>query len=131
MTVKTKEGLSEKQSADFFWKLLDLNAFPIIIWELDGRIDQANNAFLKLLGYSRRELEEGKINWKEMTPSEFRYLDERCVEQLRTKETADPFEKKYKRKDGTLVKVRLYNVKLERGDNFGVGVIIPLEGGKK
>lgn len=127
MATKTKEVLSEKETSGFFWKLLDLNAFPISIWELDGKIDQANDAFLKLLGYTRRELEEGKIDWRALTPTEFRYLDERCVQQLKTQEIADAFEKKFIRKDGTLVKVRVYAAKLERGDNFGVGVLVPVK----
>lgn len=127
MVVKTKEQLSEKQAAGYFWKLLELNAFPIITWELNGKITHANDAFLEMLGYTRREFDEGRINWKEITPSEFAHLDEQCIQQLKAHAIAKPFEKKYKKKDGTLIRVRLFNAMLGPSESHGVGIIIPIK----
>lgn len=126
MTVKTKELLSEREAAGYFWKLLELNAVPIITWELDGKISSANDTFLDLIGYSRNEVEAGKINWKTITPEEYAVLDEECIEQLQYNTMADPYEKKYIRKNGGMVKVRLYNALLNPELQQGVAIVIPL-----
>lgn len=124
MATKTKESISEKQAAGFFWRMFEMNAVPMAIWDFNGHFKDANQALLDLLGYTRKEFDEGKINWRDITPEKYRSLDEKCIQQLKSKATAAPFEKEYKRKDGSLVKVRLYNALLDPSDNSGVGIII-------
>lgn len=72
---------------------------------LDGRILDANDAFLDMVGYTRDELIAGEVRWPELTPPEFRALDERCVEEVKTTGRCALFEKAYLRKDGTRVSV--------------------------
>jgi PAS domain S-box-containing protein len=127
MTVKTKEQLSEKQAAGYFWKLFELNAVPMTTWDLNGKITNANNAFLELIGYSRRELEEQKVDWRNITPTESVKLDEKCIQQLKEKGIAEPYEKKFIRKDGTLVKARIYVATLKPGEDHGVGIVMPVK----
>ena len=73
--------------------------------DLRGRFLEANDAFLKMLGYSRQELNEGKLRWDTLTPDEFREQDGRLVEQLRTTGVCPPVEKEYLHKDGHRVPV--------------------------
>lgn len=127
MAVAIKDALTEKQASGYFWKLFELNAVPIITWELNGKITHANDAFLDMLGYNRKEFDEGRINWKAITPSEYAVLDEDCIEQLKLTAIADPYEKRYIRKNGAFVKVRLYNAMLDTSQNSGVGIIIPIK----
>jgi PAS domain S-box-containing protein len=127
MATKTKDLLSEKQAAGYFWKVFEMNAVPMLTWEFNGKITNANDAFLELIGYSRRDFEDGKINWRNITPHEYATLDEKCIQQLKDTGRSEPFEKKYLRKDGTLVKVRLYNAMLERGIDHGVGIILQVK----
>mgnify|MGYP000682743237 CR=1 FL=1 len=126
MVVKTKDTVSEKQAAGYFWRIFEMNAVPVVIWGHDGHIYHANNAFLDMLGYSRKEFEQGKINWHALTPPGFERLDNRCIEQLRNEEIATPFEKQYIRKDGTRIDVRLFNAVLDPADQLGIGIIIPV-----
>lgn len=34
----------------------------------EGNISEANDSFLRMVGYSRDELLDGEVNWKEMPP---------------------------------------------------------------
>lgn len=126
MAIKTKEAISEKQAASYFRKMMEQNVIPVAYWDFDGHFLDANDALLNLLGYTRKDLEDGKLNWKTITPHEFTNVDQQITQQLKARGVSEPFEKKYKCKDGSLIKVRLYNILLEKTDHRGVGIVIPL-----
>jgi PAS domain S-box-containing protein len=93
------EALRERE-----WRLSRLAEAGVIgIMEVDtgGHVLEANDTFLQMVGYSREELRAGKLRWDEMTPAEYRPLDDRAVAQLRETGIASPWEKEYVRKDGT------------------------------
>lgn len=76
------------------------------------RITEANDAFLKMVGYTREELEAGEIDWIAMTPPELRALDERGLEQVRTQGACIPYEKEYILRDGTRLPILIGAVRL-------------------
>jgi PAS domain S-box-containing protein len=86
-------------------KLVDSNVVGVLFTALDGRITEANDAFLALVGYSREELEKGQLRWDSMTPPEWRFADERAIQELRNCGFCSPIEKEYVRKNGTRVPV--------------------------
>jgi GAF domain-containing protein len=49
-------------------RLVDANIIGIFIGRLDGRIVEANDAFLHILGYDREDLVSRHLNWIELTP---------------------------------------------------------------
>ena len=65
------------------------------------RITDANDAFLKMIGCTRQEMEAGQIDWRAMTPSEYTGLDNRCMEELRKYGACVPYEKEYVLRDGS------------------------------
>ena len=76
----------------------------IVSGEFD-RIPEANDAFLDLVGYTREDLQEGRLNWPDLTPPEFAPLDELAHEEGLRFGACTPFEKELVRKDGTRVPV--------------------------
>src|SRR5262249_15473427 len=44
-------------------RLVDANIIGIFIWELEGRILEANDAFLTMVGYGRDDLLAGRMRW--------------------------------------------------------------------
>ena len=77
-----------------FRRLVDeLNIIGIFVWTLAGRIVEANEAFLRLLGYDRDDLVSGRINWTDCTPNEWRVDDERALAELKAIGTVQPYEK--------------------------------------
>ncbi|OLC49630.1 MAG: hypothetical protein AUH82_00165 [Chloroflexi bacterium 13_1_40CM_4_65_13] len=86
-------------------RLVDANVVGVLISDLDGRVSEANNAYLDMVGYTRDDLVSGRVKWTDLTPPEWMAVSQRAVEQLRDTGTADLFEKEYFRKDGSRVPV--------------------------
>ncbi|NOJ40969.1 PAS domain S-box protein [Bradyrhizobium australiense] len=107
-------------------RLVDANIVGIIIWDLEGHILEANDAFLHMLGYDREDLASGRVNRTDLTPPEWRYRDARTVEELKRMGTVQPFEKEYFRKDGSRVPVLLGGTMLEQSPNHGVSFVLDL-----
>src|SRR4029079_13335545 len=85
--------------------LVDANVMGIFFFDEWGRGSEANEAFLKLVGYSREDLEAGAVSWRGMTPPEFRPLDDRALADLKNTGRCETYEKAYISKDGTRVPV--------------------------
>ena len=86
-------------------RLVDSNIIGISIWDFDGRIIEANEAFLHIVGHSRDDIVSGRLRWTELTPTEWHDADERSVAELRATGSCKAFEKEYLRNDGSRVPV--------------------------
>lgn len=69
------------------------------------RIPEVNDAFLELVGYSREDLNTGKLNWPDLTSPDQGERDEMAHEEGLRFGACTPFEKELIRKDGTLIPV--------------------------
>ena len=69
------------------------------------RIPEANDAFLELVGYSRQDLQEGRLQWPDLTPPEYFAQDELAHEEELRFGACTPFEKELIQKDGSRVPV--------------------------
>ncbi|MDB5578449.1 MAG: multi-sensor signal transduction multi-kinase, partial [Bradyrhizobium sp.] len=94
-------------------RLVDSNIIGIIIWDLEGRIIEANQAFLDMLGYSREDLISGRLQRTELTPAQWRDADDRAIAELKAAGSVQPREKEYFRKDGSRVPVLVGAANLE------------------
>src|SRR5271154_138854 len=66
-----------------FQRLVDANIIGIFIWNLDGRILEANGAFLDIVEYNREDLLSARMRWTDLTPPEWRDRDEHALADLR------------------------------------------------
>ena len=107
-------------------RLVDANIVGIIIWEVEGRILEANDEFLRMVGYDREDLTAGRLHRTTLTPPEWRDRDARTVAELKRIGTAQPFEKEYLRKDGSRVPVLIGGAMFEEGTSQGVGFVLDL-----
>ncbi|WP_338258330.1 PAS domain-containing sensor histidine kinase [Dictyobacter halimunensis] len=87
-------------------RLIDANIVGVTFCTLDGHINEANDVFLQMVGYTREDLRAGSIDWARMTPPEYEELDAQAVRDLRAQGAIPrPYEKAYWRKNGTLLSV--------------------------
>jgi PAS domain S-box-containing protein len=86
-------------------RLVDANITGILIADREGRILEANDAFLHILGYEREDLVSGRVRWTELSPPEWRERDVLTQAELNSTGIVQPFEKEYLRKDGSRVPV--------------------------
>jgi PAS domain S-box-containing protein len=107
-------------------RLVDANIIGIYLWEKDGRIVEANNAFLHLLGYDRDDLASGSIGWMGITPQEWLEADAELVRQLRRTGSLPPFEKEYFRKNGDRVPILMGAACFDESGNEGVAFVLDL-----
>ncbi len=104
----------------------------VIYWNMDGVITDANDKFLEMFGYTREELKKGEIDWVNMTPPEFRHLDEKSVVELKkTGVNAVPFEKEYVRKDGSRVPILIAGAMLDEARYDGVAFVLDITESKR
>lgn len=95
------------------------------------QITDANDAFLRMVGYTRQELEAGELRWPEMTPPEYADLDARALEELMATGTCAPFQKEYTRKDGTRVPVLIAATSLGAASSEWVCYVLDLSATKR
>lgn len=90
-----------------FRRVVESNMMGILFWGADGEIEDANTAFLKIVGYSREDLEQGRLHWRNLTPPEYLVLDERALQEIKHTGVCTPFEKEYIAKDRRRVPILL------------------------
>jgi PAS domain S-box-containing protein len=107
-------------------RLVDSNIIGIAIWDFQGRIIEANNAFLEIIGYSREDLVSGQLRLMELTPAKWRDADDQAMAEVQATGTIQPREKEYFRKDGTRVPVLLGATTFGDRQDEGVAFVLDL-----
>jgi len=107
-------------------RLVDANIIGIFVGDLEGRIVEANDAFLRIIGYDREDSASNSLNWVELTPPEWREQNTRTVAELTSTGTTRPFEKEYFRKDGSRVPVLIGAALVQEGGREGVVFVLDL-----
>jgi PAS domain S-box-containing protein len=107
-------------------RLIDSNIIGVVIWDLDGRLLDANDAFLRMVGYDREDVKVG-LRWFEMTPPDWQEVHARDeAAELATTGMMQAREKEYFRKDGSRVPVLIGAACFEDQPNQGVAYILDL-----
>ena len=112
-------------------RLVEANVVGIVMWNLEGAITAANDAFLRMVQYDREDLASGRVRWTDLTPAEWRDYDERAVADLRATGIFQPFEKEYFRKDGSRVAVLLGGALFVGSGSEGVAFVLDLSDQKR
>jgi PAS domain S-box-containing protein len=121
---RAEQALREREAK--IRRLVEANIIGIFIWDFEGRILEANEAFLRIVGYDHEDLVAGRIRWTDLTPPEWRDRDTRLIQEQRLTGALPPFEKEYFRKDGSRVPVLIGVATFEKGGNQGVAFVLDL-----
>ncbi|HKI93698.1 MAG TPA: PAS domain S-box protein [Gemmatimonadales bacterium] len=109
-----------------FRRLVDSNLIGIVFWHRSGLITDANDAFLRMLGYSRDDLEAGRLNYRTLTPPEHQPATARAVDDVTVGGVAGPFEKEYLHADGHRVPVLVGPAAFEDDPERGITFVLDL-----
>jgi PAS domain S-box-containing protein len=112
-------------------RLIDANIMGIFTWNLEGRIVEANETFLKMVQRGREDVASAGLRWTDLTPEEWRARDELAVADLKATGTMQPYQKEYFRKDGSRVPVLVGAALFEEGGNDGVAFALDLSEQKR
>ena len=78
-------------------------------------IEDANPAFLEMIGYSTEEFLAGRLRWPEITAPEFASRDQQAQAEIIEKGFCDPYEKEFIARDGRRVPVLIGAVSASPG----------------
>jgi PAS domain S-box-containing protein len=123
---RTEEAL--RQSEQRLRRLVDSHILGVIIGGFDGRIREANQAILDMLGYTA---DAPPTRWDEITPPEWRSADVEARESLRTTGVAAPREKEYFHRDGHRVPVMIGSARVAPGEEAAISFIVDLTDRKR
>ncbi|MCC5663994.1 PAS domain S-box protein [Nostoc sp. CHAB 5784] len=125
---KAETSLKLLQNSEMrFSRLAESNIIGVIVTDMNnGSIIEANDAFLKMVGYTREDFAANQMNWREITPHEYLLLSERSVEELRTTGVCKPFEKEYICKNGDRIPVLLGSVLVGDTQEKVIGFVVDL-----
>lgn len=79
----------------------------IALCGMEGTVLQANNEYLRIIGYSREDLVQGRVNWDAFTPPEWLSVCREHLEEARESGFCRHYESEILRKDGKRTPVML------------------------
>src|SRR5713101_4490158 len=107
-------------------RLVDANIIGIFISSRKGEIIEANDAFLKMMGYDRQDIAAGNLRLADLTPPEWRASTARALVGIDTAGAVQPYEKEYFRKDGSCVPVLVGSAAFDEQQDHGVAFVLDL-----
>ena len=120
LRTERKRALGDLRTSEArFTRLFASGIIGTVIADNDGNIQEANDVFLRMIGFSREELAAGQVRWQELTPPEWHEVTDRCREELKASGVATPYEKEYERKDGARVPVLVGVAMLNESESIG------------
>jgi PAS domain S-box-containing protein len=113
-------------------RLVEANIIGIFIWESEGQVIEANNAFLRMIGHDREDLAAGRLRWTDLTPPEWRRRHEQFwTPEIKLTGSTRPYEKEYFRKDGSRVSVLVGAAAFDETADQGVSFVLDLTESKR
>jgi PAS domain S-box-containing protein len=107
-------------------RLVDANVIGIVIFNREGDIVEANQAFLNMVGYDQEELVAGRVRWAELTPPEWLERTADALAEIDLTGVIQPFEKEYFRKDGSRLPVLIGSAAFDEQREHGVAFVLDL-----
>lgn len=130
----TYQDISDRKRAELalqssemrFRRIFDSNVVGMLFADLQGRILDANDRFLEMVGYTRDDLDAGTIDSLRMTPPEHIPVDSVVREHLMQHGEINPWEKEYYRKDGSRIPVLIGAAILPGSDNQSICIVVDI-----
>ena len=98
-----------RTSEDRFRSLFDMSRDGIVFVDLEGHIEEMNQAYLDLVGYDRDEI--STHTYQDLTPEKWRAGEAEIIEtQVMQRGFSDEYEKEYVRKDGSIAPISLRTI---------------------
>jgi len=101
-----KEALRESELRR--WRVFEANPLGVVVSNTRGRILEANDAYLRIIGRDREDLEAGRIYWDRITPAEYLPRDRQAIAEAQTTGVSATYEKEFLRRGGRVPVLMAY-----------------------
>jgi PAS domain S-box-containing protein len=112
-------------------RFIDANIVGVAIATANGKIIEANDYYLNMLGFTQGDLDSGKIDWRAITPPEWLPADENAIKELRKTGTCKAYEKEYVTTKGTRVPVMIADALFPGSEEQIIAFILDITEQKK
>lgn len=119
-------------------RLVDANIIGTYLWKVVTRgtrkvpvLVDANDAFLRMVGYERADLAAGRVTRDTLSPPEWRERDALTMAQVQATGSVAPFEKEYIARDGSRVPVLMGLAAFDERRVDGLAFVIDLSERKR
>jgi PAS domain S-box-containing protein len=122
--TESKETQQEMiEAKEKFDALFNSNIVAIAMAKFDGTVVQANKTFLNLFGYTQKDIKKG-LNSKQLTAPVSHIATTSIYDSLKQTGEAEPTEKMYVKKDGTIIPTIVGAAKLPNSDDTFIAFIL-------
>lgn len=131
---RQKQAIADlKDIKERYQTLFNSNMIGIMISGLGSEetILEANDEFLRLIGYTREEVEQKSVTWSDITPPEYNRGDEEKVAEIFREGSVAPFEKEYIRKDGSRIPVLVGAARMDPSSAKSVNFALDISAQKR
>ena len=97
---------------------LDIETVGAIVFDMAGRVLEANDTFLAMSGYSREDLALGRLTGATLVPPEWQPTSRRVIAELQARGRSASTEREYLRRDGSRFWGLCAATRLEDGTGF-------------
>jgi PAS domain S-box-containing protein len=126
VTERVRAEQEARKSEERFRRVFESNMIGLTFFRLDGEILEANDAVLKMLRYTRADLEARLLNWRASGVPGYEQLDERALHEMATSGVCTPYEKEFVRKDGSRIPMLVGGATLSEDGGTGVAFMLDL-----
>jgi PAS domain S-box-containing protein len=120
------DDLTVRESEIRLQRVVDWNVAGIAFGDDQGRINDANDAFLTLTGYAREDLIPDGLSWPSLTAVEFHHRQIEAVQEILAAGRCRPFETELIRRDGRRVSVLVSAARLSARRREGVAFVFDI-----
>lgn len=110
-----------------FRKFVDANMLGVVFFELDGKVTEANDAFLDLIGITRDEFEKGGLDFFQYIAPEYQKDSYIALNKLKASPMTLHCEKEYVNSDGSRRPTMIGAVSYEAEDGHTTGMAFTLD----
>ncbi len=108
ITAASRSEAAVRESEARFRGVFNSDLMGLTIFDsITGETLAINDFFLRMTGHDRADFEEGRWDWRDFTLPEYLHLDEIAIAQARERGWWDPYEKEYRRRDGSRFPIRI------------------------
>ena len=132
VTARKQAETELRESETRLRAFYDSGLLGVMYWEANGAISEANDKFLEMLGFSREDLADGRLNWIEITPPELLPRDRAVLAEIKASGARKrPFEKEYLRKNGERLPILIAASTLDGAGEKGVAFALDISERKR
>jgi PAS domain S-box-containing protein len=109
-----------------FRSLVDSNIIGVIVADKRGRIYEANERFVQMVGYCKEELFSPTFKWQQLNAPEYHEQQTQVLKTMASAGATSPWEKEYIRKDGSRFPVLVGAALIDQERGLAVTLILDI-----